>query len=57
MHRWSPSLFVNPLVNAYYSIASPISLSNKNDFEPGKNTVLSWTFVASPTLVMTQALS
>src|SRR6266404_5127030 len=57
MYRWSQSLFVNPLADVYHSIASPVELSNRNNFQPGKNTAFSWTFTASPTLVITQAVS
>src|SRR6266404_697458 len=57
MFRWSQSLFVNPIADVYHSIASPVELSNRNNFQPGKNTAFSWTFTASPTLVITQAVS
>lgn len=57
MGRYSSSLLLLPVVRVYNTPGETTRLSNRNDQQPGLNAVLSWTWTASPTLMITQAFN
>lgn len=57
MGRYSESLLLLPVVRVYNTPGETTRLSNRNDQQPGLNAVLSWTWTASPTLMVTQAFN
>ena len=57
MARYSRDYYQINSVNLFNNLASPTSLSTRNNDQPGDNAVLSWTWTASPTLVVTQSLN
>ena len=57
MGRYSASVLLLPIVRVYNNEAESASLSNRNDTQPGENAVFSWTWTASPSLLITQALN
>ena len=57
MGRYSESYLLLPLVRVYNTPGDTSALSNRNDQQPGLNTVLSWTWTASPTFMITQAFN
>ncbi len=57
MARFSRDYYLINSVDVFNNIASPNSLSTRNNDQPGYSSVLSWTSTLSPTLVLTQSLS
>ena len=57
MGRYSRDYYTINAVDAYDNIATPTSLSTRNNHQPGNNAVLSWTSVLSPSLILTQSAS
>ena len=57
MGRYSESLLLLPIVRVYNNEADTTALSNRNDQQPGKNGVFSWTWTASPSVLITQAIN
>ena len=57
MGRYSESLLLLPIVRVYNTPGETTSLSNRNDQQPGRNAVFSWTWTAAPTLMITQAIN
>ena len=57
MGRYSASLLLLPIVRVYNTPGETIALSNRNDQQPGRNAVFSWTWTAAPTLMITQAIN
>ena len=57
MYRYSRSKLLLPIVRLYGNEAETGSLSNRNDQQPAYNTVLSWTWTAAPTFMITQAFN
>ena len=57
MGRYSSSFLLLPVVRVYNTPGETTRLSNRNDQQPGLNAVLSWTWTASPTLMITQAFN
>ena len=55
MFRYSGSLYHTIPINFFNNAATSQSLSTRNNLQPGQNIVFSWTWSASPTLVVTQA--
>jgi hypothetical protein len=55
MGRFSRVQFVGKPVDAFNNPANPWTLSQRDYKEIGKNLVLSWTWTASPSLVITQS--
>ena len=55
MGRYSQSNFYVQQVNVFNNAALSSDLSSRENTQPGKNAVLSWTWVVSPRLVITQA--
>lgn len=58
MFRYSKSLYHAYPVDFFHNIANPYSsLSSRLNPQPGMNAVASWTWTASPTLVVNQAIN
>ena len=57
MGRYSETVFTLPTALVYGTEADNDSLSNENNRNPGWNSVLSWTWTAAPTLMITQAFN
>jgi hypothetical protein len=57
MARYSRDYYIINSVDVYNNIASPTSLSTRNNDQPGDNAVLSWTWTATPSLVLVQSLN
>lgn len=57
MARYSRDDYFIHSVNLFNNIASPTSLSTRNNDQPGDNAVLAWTWTISPTLVWTNSLN
>lgn len=57
MGRYSRDYYNINAVDLFNNIASPTSLSTRNNDQPGNNAVLSWTWTMSPTLVLTQSFN
>ena len=57
MGRYSESVFNLPTAIIYGTEADNDSLSNENNRNPGRNTALSWSWTASPTMLITQAFN
>ncbi len=57
MGRFSRSLLINPMVNVYGTVATDLFLSNRDGRQPGENAVVSWTWTASPTLMILQGVN
>jgi hypothetical protein len=55
MGRYSQSEYTVAAADVFNNVASSQSLSSRNNFQPGHNVVLSWTWTPTPTLVITQA--
>ena len=55
MGRYSRSKYTVEAADVFGNEASSQSLSSRNNFQPGNNVVLSWTWMPTPTLVITQA--
>jgi hypothetical protein len=55
MGRYSQSNFYVQQVNVFNNAALSSDLSSRENRQPGNNAVLSWTWVVSPSLVITQA--
>jgi hypothetical protein len=55
MGRYSQSLYYVQQVNVFNNVALSGDLSSRENHQPGNNVVVSWTWVASPSLVITQA--
>jgi Carboxypeptidase regulatory-like domain len=57
MGRFSRDHYTINAVNVFDNIASPTSLSTRNNLQPGYNAVLSWTWLLSNSLILTQSAS
>lgn len=57
MGRYSHSKYSVKAVDVFGNVASSQGLSTRDNVQPGNNVVFSWTWTASPTLVITQALN
>jgi len=57
MFRFSNSLYYAHPVDFYHNIANSYGLSSRNNPQHGMNIVTSWTWTASPTFVVSQAIN
>jgi hypothetical protein len=57
MFRFSNSLYYAHPVDFYHNIANSYGLSSRNNPQHGMNVVTSWTWTASPTFVVSQAIN
>src|SRR5581483_23675 len=55
MGRYSRDYYSIDAVNVFNNIAYPTSLSTRNNKQPGNNAVVSWNWIPTPTLVITQS--
>lgn len=55
MGRYSRDYYKIDAVNLFGNLAYPTSLSTRNNLQPGNNAVLSWNWIVSPSLVITQS--
>ena len=55
MGRFSRDYYSIDAVNVYGNLAYPASLSTRNNRQPGNNAVLSWNWIVSPTLIISQS--
>src|SRR5208283_672871 len=57
MFRFSNSLYYAHPVDFYHNIANSYGLSSRNNPQHGMNIVTSWTWTASPTFIVSQAIN
>ena len=57
MFRYSRSLYYAHPVDFYHNIANPYGLSSRDNPQHGMNIVTSWTWTASPTFLINQAIN